>query len=198
MSTISSKDVANLRNITGLGMMDCKKALEETNGDFDKAIDYLRKKGIAKGEQRAGRTASQGLIESYIHPGAQLGVLLELNCETDFVARSDDFKQLAHNLAMQIAASAPTAVRREEVSQTRIDKEMEIYREQMAAEKKPDEIKEKIALGKLDKFFQSTCLLEQQYVKDPNMKVSDLVLEVAGKLKENIVVKRFVRFQVGE
>jgi len=196
--SISSKDVANLRNITGLGMMDCKKALEETNGDFDKAIDYLRKKGISKGEQRSGRAASQGVIEPYIHPGSQLGVLLELNCETDFVSRSDEFKQLAHNLAMQIAASSPTAVRREEVPQHVIDKELEIYREQMANEKKPPEIKEKIAIGKLEKYFQTTCLLEQQYVKDPNVKVSELVLEVAGKLKENIVVKRFTRFQVGE
>lgn len=198
MGTVTSKDVANLRNMTGLGMMDCKKALEATDGDFDKAIDYLRKKGISKGEQRTGKATGQGLVESYIHAGGQLGVLIEVNCETDFVSRSDDFKLLVHNLAMQIAAASPTVVRRSDVPQNKVDKELEIYREQLVEEKKPQEIKDKIAQGKLDKYFQTICLLEQTYVKDPNIKVNDLVLETAGKLKENIVVRRFVRFQLGE
>ncbi len=197
MSTISAKDVVALRNKTGLGMMDCKKALEETGGDFEKAIEFLRKKGVAKSEARASRSADQGLIDTYIHPGGQLGVMIEVNCETDFVARSDDFKELCHVLAMQIAAAAPVAVRREEIPSEKIEKEMEIYREQMANEGKPAEIIDRIATGKLEKFYQETCLLEQGFIKDPKVKVNDIILEIAGKLKENIVVRRFVRFALG-
>ncbi|MFC2150637.1 translation elongation factor Ts [Calditrichota bacterium] len=198
MADVNSKDVMKLRQITGLGMMDCKKALIETNGDFEEAQEYLRKKGISKGESRQGRSMGEGLVDSYIHPGSRIGVLLEVGCETDFVARSDDFKALVHDLAMQIAAASPLAVRREEISQEIIDKEMEIYREQLAEEKKPPEIVEKIAEGKLNKFFQERCLLEQQFVKDSKVMVKDYVLQMSGKLKENIEVRRFARFTLGE
>ncbi len=198
MSTISAKDVVALRSKTGLGMMDCKKALEETDGDFEKALEYLRKKGVSKGEERSTRSADQGLVETYIHPGGQLGVIIEVNCETDFVSRSDDFKELCHVLAMQVAAASPIAVRREEISSEKIEKEMEIYREQMANEGKPAEIIDRIATGKLEKFYQETCLIEQAYIKDPKVKVNDIILEVGAKLRENIVVRRFARFALGE
>ena len=198
MSPVSSEDVVKLRRKTGSGMMDCKRALEATDGDFDKAIEYLRKKGIARGEARIGRTTGEGLIDAYIHPGGRVGVLIELLCETDFVARSDDFKKLTHDLAMQVAAADPLTVRREEVPAEKVDKELEIYREQIKEQKKPPEIIEKIAQGKLEKFYSEFCLLEQPFVKDPKRRVSDIVLEVAGKLKENIQVRRFVRFALGE
>lgn len=197
MSAISSKEVVALRQKTGLGMMDCKKALEATGGDFEKAIEYLRKKGIAKGEARAGRATGNGRIEAYIHPGERLGVMIEVQCETDFVARSADFIQLCHDLAMQVAAAAPIAVSREDIPPEKIAKELEIYREQVVGEGKPPEIVERIAKGKLEKFFQEACLLEQPFVKDPKVKVGDLVLETAGKLKENIRVSRFVRYALG-
>ncbi|MBM3329891.1 MAG: translation elongation factor Ts [Calditrichaeota bacterium] len=196
--TITSKDVVALREKTGLGMMDCKRALEATDGDFEKAIEYLRKKGIAKGEARVGRTTGEGLVESYIHPGGRIGVLVEVACETDFVARSDDFQRLVRDLAMQIAATAPIAVRREDVPQDRIERELDIYREQIKAEGKPAQIADKIAQGKLEKYFQDICLLEQPFVKDQKAKVADVVLEAAGKLKENIHVRRFSRFALGE
>ena len=198
MSPFTSKDVVALRQKTGLGMMDCKRALESSNGDFEKAIEYLRKKGISKGESRAGRPTGQGLVESYIHPGGKVGVLIEVACETDFVARSDDFTALVHDLAMQIAASAPVAVQREDISREKIDKELEIYREQIKEQNKPDEIIERIAQGKLEKYYQEACLLEQEFIKDTKMKVKDLILAVAGKLKENIQVRRFARFALGE
>ncbi len=198
MNPVSSKDVVTLREKTGLGMMDCKRALEATDGDFEKAIEYLRKKGIAKGEARIGRTTGEGTIHSYIHPGGRIGVLIEVACETDFVARSEDFRRLVNDLAMQVAATAPLAVRREEIPPEKIDSELEIYREQIKAEGKPEHIIERIAQGKLEKFFQDVCLLEQGFVKDPKIKVGDYVLEMAGKLKENIQVRRFVRFALGE
>ena len=198
MSRVDAKDVVVLRNKTGLGMMDCKRALEATDGDFDKAIEYLRKKGIAKGETRSARTTGQGLIESYIHPGGQIGVLIEVNCETDFVARSSEFHELIHDLAMQIAAAAPVAVRREDIPAETIEKELEIYREQMTNEGKPDNIIDRITQGKLDKFYQDSCLLEQEYIKDSTLTVNDLILEASGKLKENIQVRRFARFILGE
>ena len=198
MSPITSKDVVALRQKTGLGMMDCKRALEETNGDFEKAIEYLRKKGISKGEARFGRPTGQGIIEAYIHPGSRIGVLIEVQCETDFVARSEEFTQLAHNLAMQVAAAMPVAVKREDIPQAKIDKELEIYCEQLKDQNKPIEIVDRIAKGKLEKFFQDSCLVEQEYIKDNKRKVSDIILEVAGKLKENIQVRRFARFALGE
>lgn len=201
MSPVTSKEVAKLRDKTGLGMMDCKRALEATEGDFEKAIEYLRKKGIAKGEARTGRSAGQGVVESYVHPGGRIGVLVEVACETDFVARNDEFLHMVHDLAMQIAAATPApaiAVRREEVPAEKIEKELEIYRAQVVAEGKPPAIADKIAQGKLDKFYQDVCLLEQPFIKDPKVKVGDTVLEMAGKLKENIQVRRFVRFALGE
>jgi elongation factor Ts len=198
MSNFTSKDVVALRQKTSLGMMDCKRALEATDGDPDRATEWLRKQGIAKGESRTGRTTGEGVVEAYIHPGAKIGVLLELACETDFVARSEDFIRLAHELAMQVAATNPIAVKREEVPQGKIDRELEIYREQIKNEGKPEAIADKIAKGKLDKYFQETCLLEQPFVKDPKVKVGDLVLEVAGKLKENVQVRRFARFALGD
>jgi len=198
MSPFSSKDVVTLRQKTGLGMMDCKRALEETDGDFDKAIEYLRKKGISKGEARAGRPTGQGLVEAYIHPGGRIGVLVELLCETDFVARSEDFQQLAHDLAMQVAAAAPIAVNREDIPKEKIEKELEIYRDQLKDQNKPEEIADRIAKGKLEKFYQDACLLEQDYIKDNKRKVGDIILEVAGKLKENVQIKRFSRFALGE
>ncbi|MBM3327122.1 MAG: translation elongation factor Ts [Calditrichaeota bacterium] len=198
MTPVNSKDVVTLREKTGLGMMDCKRALEATDGDFDKAIEYLRKKGIAKGEARIGRTAGEGIIHSYIHPGARIGVLIEVGCETDFVARSEDFQRLVHDLSMQVAATAPIAVRREDIPAEKIERELEIYREQIRTEGKPEQIIEKIAHGKLEKYYQDVCLLEQNFVKDQKVKVGDYVLEIAGKLKENIQVRRFARFVLGD
>ncbi len=198
MSEIKAKDVVALRNKTGLGMMDCKRALEASDGDFDKAIDYLRKKGMAKSDGRADRTADQGLIETYIHAGGQLGVLIEVNCETDFVSRSDEFQELCHTLAMQIAAANPIAVRREDVPVDLVEKEIDIYREQMKNEGKPADIIDKIATGKLEKYYQECCLLEQGFIKDPKISINDVIIETANKLKENIKVRRFVRFALGE
>jgi len=201
VSSISSKDVAILRDKTGLGMMDCKRALEATEGNFEKAEEYLRIKGIAKGESRTGRSAGQGVVASYIHPGGRIGVLIEIACETDFVARNDEFLNMVHDLAMQVAAAVPAvplAVKREDVPAEKVEKELEIYRAQIIEEGKPTAIAEKIAKGKIDKFYQDVCLLEQPFVKDPKMKVGDVVLEMAGKLKENIQVRRFVRFTLGE
>ena len=198
MSPVSSKDVATLRQKTGLGMMDCKKALEASDGDFEKAIEYLRKKGISKGESRVGRTMGEGLIDSYIHPGGKVGVIIEVSCETDFVARSDDFRELVHNLTMQIAAATPIVIQHEDLSEEIIEKELEIYREQIKAENKPAEITERIAQGKLQKFYKDACLLEQQYIKDNKITVKDLILETAGRLKENLQVRRFVRYSLGE
>jgi len=198
MSPISSKDVVTLRNKTGLGMMDCKRALEVTDGDFEKAIDHLRKKGIAKSEARAGRITGEGLIDSYIHPGGKIGVLIEIACETDFVSRSKGFQKLIHELAMQVAAATPLYVKREDVPEDKIENEMEIYREQMQDDNKPPEILERIAKGRLEKYYMESCLLEQDFIKDPKQKVKDIILEYAAKLKENIQVRRFARYTLGE
>ncbi len=201
MSAVSSKDVATLREKTGLGMMDCKRALEATDGDFELAIDYLRKKGIAKGEARSGRTAGQGVVESYIHPGGRIGVLIEVSCETDFVALNEEFLRVVRDLAMQVAAAVPTvalALTKEEIPAAKVAHELEIYKAQIEAEGKPAQIAEKIAQGKLEKYYQDVCLLEQPFIKDPKMKVRDVVLELAGKLKENIQIRRFARFAIGE
>ncbi len=195
---VTAADVQKLREMTGAGMMDCKKALSETGGDFDKAIDYLRTKGLQKVDKKAGRATEQGIIQAYIHPGSRLGVLVEINCETDFVARTEDFINFAKDVAMQIAAAKPIAVRREEVPQETIEHELEIYRAQAREQGKPENVIERMIVGKLDKFYQENCLLEQAFVKDPDKTVRDYLNETIGKLGENIVIKRFVRYQLGE
>ncbi|HWP36583.1 MAG TPA: translation elongation factor Ts [Gemmatimonadales bacterium] len=199
-TTIAAKDVAALRARTGAGMMDCRNALEETGGDMEKAVDLLRKKGIAKAEKRAGRGASEGVIGSYIHHNGKVGVLVEVNCETDFVARTEDFRNLARDLAMHIASHDPTpiAVRAEDVPADVLEREKAIYRAQAAESGKPEKIWDKMVEGKVKKFFQERVLLEQTFVKDDKMTVGDLVKAVSGKVGENIVVSRFVRFKLGE
>ena len=196
--TIDAKLVKNLREKTGAGMMDCKKALVDSNGDLDKAVDYLRKSGIAKAEKKGTRDTREGLVYSYIHAGGRLGVLLELNCETDFVAKTDGFTELAHNLAMQIAATNPLSLDRESIDDKIIAREKEIFTDQAKSEGKPDNIIEKMVEGRLSKFFQESCLLEQTYIKDPDKKVSDLLTETIATLGENISINRFIRFAVGE
>ena len=198
MAEVSAAAVKDLREKTGAGMMDCKKALQEADGEFEKAVEILRKKGIASAAKRAGRSVKEGRIEAYIHPGSKLGVLLEVNCETDFVANTADFKTFTRDVAMQIAASAPLFIRREEVTQALIDKEMEIYREQARQQGKSEKILDKIASGKLDKFYSEICLLEQPFVKDPDKTIQVLLSETIGKLGENIDIRRFSRFKVGE
>lgn len=195
--TISAEIVKNLRERTGAAMMDCKKALVETGGDMDKAVEWLRKKGISSAEKKVGRTTNEGLIEAYIHPGSRLGVLIEVNCETDFVAKTPEFRALVKDLAMQIAATSPRAVVREEVSAEQVEKELEIYRTQARNEKKPENVVERIAQGKLEKFYQDFVLLEQSFIKDQNRTVKQVITDVIAKLGENISVKRFVRFQLG-
>ena len=194
--TITADQVKQLREMTGAGMMECKKALAETGGDLNKAIDALRKAGIAKAEKRADRAASQGRIESYVHD-SRIGVLIEVNCETDFVARTDDFRVLCRDLAMQVAAAAADYVRREEVPAERIERERAIYRDQVKNEGKPAAIVDKIVDGKLNKFYGEVCLLEQAFIKDDKIIVGDLVKQMSSKTGENIVVRRFVRFRLG-
>lgn len=195
---ITAQMVKELRERTGAGMMDCKRALSEANGDMEKATEILRKKGLAQVAKRAGRVAAEGLVESYIHFGGRLGVLVEINCETDFVARTDEFKALAKDIAMQIAAANPQYVRREEVDQARLEKERAIYREQALAEGKPEKVIDKIVEGRLEKFYKEVCLMEQPFIRDNEKTVADVVNAAAAKLGENIVVRRFVRFEVGE
>jgi elongation factor Ts len=195
---ISSKLVKELRDKTGAPMMDCKKALEKAIGDLDKALDYLREHGMAKASEKAGRMTREGLIYCYIHPGEKLGVLLEINCETDFVARTDDFRSLAKDVAMQVAATNPLAIKREEIPANLLEKEKEIYKAQALQEGKPEKILEKIVQGKLDKFFQESCLLEQPFIKDEDRTVKQRIDETIAKLGENITVKRFSRFRLGE
>ena len=194
--TITADQVKQLREMTGAGMMECKKALAETGGDLNKAIDALRKAGIAKAEKRADRAASQGRVESYVHD-SRIGVLVEVNCETDFVARTDDFRTLCRDLAMQVAAAAADYVRREEVPAERIERERAIYRDQVKNEGKPAAIADKIVDGKLNKFYGEVCLLEQAFIKDDKIVVGDLVKQMSSKTGENIVVRRFVRFRLG-
>ncbi len=178
--------------------MDCKKALVETDGEIDKAVDFLRKSGIAKAEKKGERTAKEGLVFSYIHHGGRLGVLLELNCETDFVAKTDGFSDLANNISMQIAATNPLSISRDEIDQSVLDREKEIFADQAKESGKPDNIIDKIVEGRVEKFFAESCLLEQQYIKDPDRKVLDLITESVATLGENIVVNRFIRFAIGE
>jgi elongation factor Ts len=190
--------IKELRVKTGAGVLDCKNALTEARGDIKKAIDVLRKKGIAKAESKAGRQAKEGIIEAYIHPGSKLGVLLELNCETDFVACNQEFKNLAHDIAMHIAASDPVSVSRDDVPEHIVAHESEIYAEQAKQSGKPDNVIDKIVEGRLDKFYKENCLLEQPFVKEPEKTVKDIVTESIAKLGENIVVHRFQRFKIGE
>jgi elongation factor Ts len=194
--TITADQVRQLREMTGAGMMECKKALSETGGDLDKAVDALRKSGIAKSEKRAGRAASQGRVEAYVHD-SRIGVLIEVNCETDFVARTDDFKRLCKDLAMQAAAAGADYVRREEVPAERLARERAIYVEQVKNEGKPAAIVDKIVAGKLNKFYSEVCLMEQPFIKDDKRSVGDLVQETSSKTGENVVVRRFVRFRLG-
>ena len=195
----TAQQVKELRDRTGAGVMDCKEALQASQGDLDAAVEYLRKKGIAGAANRAHRDVREGVIGTYVHAGSKLGVLIEVDCETDFVARTDDFQGLVKDLAMQVAAANPAYVSREDVPATVLEKEREIYREQMADQKKPPQVLDKIIEGKLEKFFAEQCLLEQGFIKDPGgKKVKDLVDEVNAKTRERVVVKRFARFQVGE
>ena len=196
--SIDAKIVKALRDKTGAGMMDCKKALLETEGNLDKAIDHLRKTGIAKAEKKGERTAKEGLVFSYIHHGGRLGVLVELNCETDFVAKTEGFSDLAHSLAMQIAATNPLSIRREDIHDDVLNREKEIFTDQAKESGKPENIIEKIVDGRVEKFYAESCLLEQQFIKDPDRKVADLVTEAVATLGENIIVNRFVRFAIGE
>jgi elongation factor Ts len=184
--------------MTGVGFVDCKNALVETNGDIDKAVDTLRKKGLAKAQKKASRETKEGLIFSYIHAGGRIGVLLELNCETDFVARTDEFHELAKNISMHIAASNPLYIKREFVPVEVIAKEKEIYKEQLISMDKPQAVKEKIVEGKIEKYFQEVCLSEQPFIKDPSKNISSIINQEIAKLGENIAVKRYARFQLGE
>ncbi len=198
MADITAAVVKELREKTGAGMMDCKNALVEAQGDMDKAGDLLRKKGIARASKKASRAVNEGRIEAYIHPGNKIGVLVEINCETDFVAKTDEFKTFSRNVAMQIAASSPLYVKRDDVDQETIDREMDIYREQAKSQGKPENIIEKIATGKLDKFYSEICLMEQPFVKDADKTIENLVTETITKLGENISINRFSRFKIGE
>ena len=195
---VSANMVKELREKTGAGMMDCKKALSETGGDFQKALDYLRQKGLATAAKRAGRVASEGRVGSYIHAGGKIGVMVEVNCETDFVAKTDDFQAFAKDIAMHIAASSPSYIRREEVTVEVLAREKEIYRAQARDAKKPEKVIDKIVEGKLEKFYGETCLLEQPFVKDPDLTIQDLLNGLIGKLGEKIEIRRFTRYQVGE
>lgn len=195
---ITAQMVKELREKTGAGMMDCKKALTETGGDSEKAVNFLREKGIAKAASKAGRSTKEGIIASYIHAGSKLGVLVEINCETDFVARTDDFKRFAKDIAMQVAASNPIAVTRDEVNQETVGREKEIYRQQALNEGKPEKILDKIVSGKLEKFYSEVCLTEQPFVKDSDKMIKDVINDAIAKLGENISIKRFVRYQLGD
>lgn len=195
---VTADKVKQLREQTGVGIMECKSALVETDGDIEKAVELLRKKGIATAEKRAGRETNEGMVDAYIHPGSRLGVLVEVNCETDFVAKTDDFKTFVRDIAMQVAATNAKVISREDYPKDDIEKEVEIYKTQAQNEGKPDNIIERYAQGKLEKFFQETVLLEQSFIKDPNKNIKELLTEVIAKTGENIQIRRFVRFQLGE
>jgi elongation factor Ts len=197
-TTISPKDVSELRTRTGAGMMDCKRALEEAGGDMDKASEILRKKGIAKAEKRAGKVAAQGVVVSYLHHNGQVGSLVELNCETDFVARTEDFQQLARDIALHVASADPIAVNPEDVPADLLERERRIAEEQVAAEGKPENIRGKIVEGKLKKFVAERTLVEQPFVRDDKKTVGQLIKEASGRLGEVISVRRFARFKIGE
>jgi elongation factor Ts len=195
---ISADAIKELRQRTGVGVMDCKKALLECAGNVNEAIDFLRRKGLAKAAKRAGRQTAEGLITAYIHPGCKIGVLVDIDCETDFVARTEDFQNLAKEIAMHIAAMNPSAISREDVPPELLDKEREILRAEAASTGKPDKVVDKIVEGRLEKFFAEQCLLEQAYIKNPDITVKDLIYGAIAKMGENISVRRFARYQVGE
>jgi elongation factor Ts len=198
MTTITAEMVKKLRDKTGAGMMDCKQALTESGADLEKAVDFLRKKGLATAAKRAGRAMSEGLIQTYVHTGGKLGVMVEINCETDFVAKSDDFQEFAKNVAMHIAAINPLAIVAEDIPAEVLAREKEIYRAQAQETGKPANVMDKIIDGKMNKFFKDNCLLQQAFVKNPDITVADLLNELIAKIGENISIKRFVRFQIGE
>ncbi len=195
---ITTSEVKELREMTGAGMMDCKKVLTEANGDMEKAIELLREKGLAAAVKKSSRIAAEGVVDSYIHMGGKIGVLLEVNCETDFVAKTDEFKALVKDIAMQIAAANPKYLRKEDVDTAELDKEKEILRVQALNEGKPEKIVDKMVEGRIQKYFKEVCLLEQPFVKDPDKSVQDLVTEKIAKIGENISVRRFVRYEMGE
>jgi elongation factor Ts len=195
---VSASVVKELREKTGAGFMDCKKALAETAGDLERAVDYLRQKGIAAAAKKATRVAADGAVGAYVHPGGKIGVLLEINCETDFVARNAEFQALLKDVAMQIAAANPRFVRRDEVSSVEFDREKEIYRQQALDSGKPEKIVDKIIEGKMERFYSEVCLLEQPFIKDPDRKVSDIINDAIARLGENIQIRRFARYHLGE
>lgn len=198
MTTISATLVKQLREKTGAGMMDCKQALVECDADMDNAVDFLRKKGLATARKRAGRAMTQGTVQSYIHMGGKLGVMVEVNCETDFVAKNEDFLSFAKNIAMHIAATNPLGIRPEDVAAEIVNREKEIYQAQALEMGKPETVVPKIVEGKMNKFFKDNCLLNQPYVRNPELSVEDLLNELIAKIGENISIRRFVRFQTGE
>ncbi|PIR23015.1 MAG: elongation factor Ts [Deltaproteobacteria bacterium CG11_big_fil_rev_8_21_14_0_20_45_16] len=195
---ISAAVVQDLRQRTGAGMMDCKKALVETGGDLDKAVDFLRKKGIASAEKKAGREAKQGAVTSYIHGGGRIGVMLEVNCETDFVARNESFQEFSRDVAMHVAATNPQFLKKEDVPVAVLEKEKEILLEQMKSQGKPEAVMNKIIEGKLAKYYEENCLMHQSFVKDPEKTIEDYLKETIAKIGENIVIRRFVRFELGQ
>jgi elongation factor Ts len=195
---VNAAIVKQLREKTGAGIMDCKKALAESGGNLEKAVDYLRQKGLAGAAKKADRVAADGAVGAYVHPGGKIGVLVELNCETDFVARTAEFQNLLKDIAMQIAAANPRFIRPEDVSREELDKEREIYRQQARDSGKPEKVVEKIVEGKMERFYSEVCLLEQSFIKDPDRKVADVVTDAIGRLGENIQVRRFARYHLGE
>ena len=198
MATISADMVKQLRDRSGAGIMDCKEALTECEGDMEKAADYLRKKGLATAKKRAGKVAADGVIQSYIHMGGKIGVLVEVNCETDFVAKTDEFKDFAKNIAMHIAASSPLGVVPEDIPEESVAREKEIYRQQALEMGKPEDVAEKIVEGKMNKFYKESCLMNQLYIRDTNLTISDVINEMIAKTGEKITINRFARFQIGE
>ena len=198
MSMVTAAMVKELRELTGAGMMDCKKALTETEGNIEKAVDFLREKGLAAAAKKAGRVAAEGVVETYVHGGGRIGVMVEINCETDFVAKTDDFKSLAHDIALQIAAKNPMVVRREEVSEEVLEHEREVLRAQALNEGKPANIVEKMIVGRIEKYYKEICLMEQEFIKDPDKTISQLINEKIAKIGENITVRRFTVYQLGE
>jgi elongation factor Ts len=198
MADVTIEQIKELRERTGAGLMDCKKALIEAKGDMDKAVEILRKMGIAKAEKKLDKEAKEGVVDAYIHPGSKLGVLIEVNCETDFVAQNEEFRRLVRELAMQVAAADPIAVSRDKIPPEIIEREKKIYEEQARESKKPEHIIQKIVEGKLENFFKEKCLLEQGYIRDPSITVGDLIKQHISKFGENIVVRRFARFRIGE
>ncbi|HDH99359.1 MAG TPA: translation elongation factor Ts [Firmicutes bacterium] len=195
---VTTEMIKALRERTGAGVLDCKKALEASDGDMDKALQYLRERGVQIAAKKAQRTTKEGLIVAYVHPGDKLGVLVEVNCETDFVARTEEFRRLARDIAMQVAATAPLSVDREGLPEDIVEKEKEFYRSQALREGKPEKVVDRIVEGRMEKFYQENCLLEQPFIKDPERTVRDVVTEAIAKLGENITIRRFVRYRLGE